>query len=188
VDAAPPAADSSLVANLNRADVAGSAGVTPPAGAGTDAMGRGTLRVRAPATALVSLNGNRLGKGTLLTDTLAAGRYTVSALLPSIDGCPSVRDSARVTVGPTDTATVTLRPRPCGWLSLDGQPRGARFVVRTTNGTRQAQGSIPSTPLPMPVGTYQLLISAPNCADFIGDLTIRPARMSRERIRLICRS
>lgn len=189
VDAAPAAADSALVASLRRADATGPAGATTPAPTDTGASGHGSLRVRAPSTALISLNGRRLGKGTLLTDTLTEGRYMVSALLPSIDGCPSVRDSARVTVRAADTANVTLRPRPCGWLSLDGQPRGARFVVRTTDGARQAQGSIPSThPLPMPVGTYQLLISAPNCADFIGDLTIKPARMSRERIRLICRS
>ncbi|HJR42713.1 MAG TPA: hypothetical protein VJ812_11535, partial [Gemmatimonadaceae bacterium] len=172
-----------------RAGASGPAGATTPAPSESSAADHGSLRVRAPSTALISLNGRRLGKGTLLTDTLTEGRYMVSALLPSIDGCPSVRDSARVTVRAADTANVTLRPRPCGWLSLDGQPRGARFVVRTTDGARQAQGSIPSThPLPMPVGTYQLLISAPNCADFIGDLTIKPARMSRERIRLICRS
>jgi hypothetical protein len=113
----------------------------------------------------------------------------VSALLPSIEGCPTVRDSARVTVPDSGSALVTLRPRACGRLTLDGQPRGARFIVRTTSGARQAQGSIPLVePITMPVGTYQLRISAPNCADFIGDLTIQQSATTREHIRLICRT
>jgi serine/threonine-protein kinase len=147
------------------------------------------LRVRAPAGARLAVNGRSVGSGSWTTDTLAAGRYVVTALLPNQPGCPSRGDTARVVVRDTGLTTIALHPKPCGFLRIEAQPANARFAVLADGGARQAEGALPLTrSLTIPVGTYQLRISAPNCADFTGDLTIRAGTTRRERIRLICRS
>ncbi len=147
------------------------------------------LRVRAPAGARLAINGRSVGSGSWSSDTLDAGRYVVTALLPDQPGCPTRGDTARVVLRDTGLTTVSLQPRACGFLRIDAQPGNARYAVLADGGARQAEGALPlSRSLTLPAGTYQLRISAPNCADFTGDLTIRAGTTRRERIRLICRS
>jgi hypothetical protein len=59
--------------------------------------------------------------------------------------------------------------------------------VRDDKGTEVASGTAPLTgPVVLPVGSYNLRVSASYCADYRADLPVAADRTHRERAHLLC--
>jgi hypothetical protein len=146
------------------------------------------LRVIAPAGARILLDGVAVGAGEWRSMTVRPGDHRVSAIVKTVDDCPSARQDVRARVERSGTTDVRLAPRPCGYLALDAEPRGGRYVVRSAAGADVASGALPhDAPLILPTGDYTLQVSAKFCADYRGAFTVTPGETHRERVRLICR-
>lgn len=157
-----------------------SAATTPPAPPPV-------LLVNAPDGAQVLVDGKPAGRGSFRRDDVRAGSHTITATIESLDGCPTATDDVTVRVREEGRTTVTLQPRPCGLLTIDAAPRGARWSVRDDKGTEVASGTAPLTgPVVLPVGSYNLRVSASYCADYRADLTVTADRTHRERAHLLC--
>lgn len=145
------------------------------------------LVVNAPDEAQVLVDGNPAGSGSFRRDDIRAGTHAIIATILSLDACPTATDSVTVRVREEGRTTVTLQPRPCGMLTIDAAPRGARWSVRDTTGTEVASGVAPLTaPVILPAGSYTLRVSASYCADYLADLTVIAERNHRERAHLLC--
>jgi type 1 fimbria pilin len=135
----------------------------------------------------VLVDGKPAGRGSFRRDDVRAGSHTITATIESLDGCPTATDDVTVRVREEGRTTVTLQPRPCGLLTIDAAPRGARWSVRDDKGTEVASGTAPLTgPVELPVGSYNLRVSASYCADYRADLTVTADRTHRERAHLLC--
>ncbi|HUO51087.1 MAG TPA: hypothetical protein VMT93_01090, partial [Gemmatimonadaceae bacterium] len=147
------------------------------------------LRVKAPEKADVTVDGVAVGSGNWRSDSLSAGAHVVVATLPSVPGCASARQEWKGKVGTTGTTTANLTPRACGYLTLDAQPKNARYeLIALPGGGEAGSGGIKlPSPLVLPSGPYRLSVSAPYCAEFRGKVVIKPGETHRERVRLICR-
>ncbi len=125
----------------------------------------GSLRVVARG-ARIEVNGRAVGSNSWSSDTLAPGRYTVSARVPdAIDGCDAAETAQTITLGAAGARTVTLEPRACGRISFSRAPAGTtyRFVMR--GGRRTVfDGAVPlNRPIVLPAGRYDLTLSRPGC-------------------------
>lgn len=148
---------------------------------------RPTLVVNAPDGAQVQVDGKLAGQGSFRRDDIKAGSHTITAWIASLDGCPTATDDATVRVREEGRTTVTLQPRPCGLLTIDAEPKGARWSVRDSVGTQVASGTAPlSAPVVLPVGSYTLRVSASYCVDYRSDVTVAAERTQHERVRLFC--
>jgi hypothetical protein len=135
----------------------------------------------------VSLDGKLAGRGSFRRDDVAAGEHNVSAAIASIDGCPTAVDDVTVRVRDEGRTSVTLRPLPCGFLTLDAAPKGARWTVSDSSGSEVASGTAPlATPVVLPAGSYTLRVSASYCADYRADLDVKADRERHERAHLLC--
>ena len=166
--------------------------ITPP---DTDSTSRASqppapppvVQVGAPDAAEVRIDGRLVGHGSVRSDRIAPGAHEFSAVLPSIAGCPTAVDDTTIRVRETGRTTVTLNPLPCGYLAIDAQPEGARWVVTAPDGREVASGTAPLTaPVVLPVGSYSLRVSASYCADYRADISIVEGKPRRERAHLIC--
>ncbi len=196
---APPGAESGAASG-------GDTRATPPA-AGKPAISDGataqrpapvlirpTLRVTAPATARVTVNGVLAGTGDWRTDTLKPGKYEVTATLPdsvpSDQPCPSLTATTTVTVGDAGPTFAHLTPRACGALVLDAEPSGAAFAIRPLGGGDEvATGHTPvAGPITLPIGEYTLAVSARYCATYHDTVHVtEDVRATRKvRVRLFC--
>jgi eukaryotic-like serine/threonine-protein kinase len=148
---------------------------------------RPVVQVEAPADAEVRLDGKVIGQGSFRSSEISPGSHTFSAVIPTIEGCPTASDEATVRVREAGRSSVTLNPRPCGNLSIDAQPEDARWVVTSPDGIEVASGTAPLTaPVVLPVGPYSLRVSASYCADYRADLTVTADKPHRERAHLLC--
>lgn len=187
-DSTPAAtlADSAVLAGAAGDTLQSGASARPTTTAPAGAVGR-ELLVTAPGDAEVWVDGKRKGTGGWYTDRIAPGEHRIVAALSSIQRCPSARVDTTVLVRESGSMTITLSPRPCGYLVLDALPTGARWMVSAPSGTTVMQGTVPQTkPVILPAGTYTLRVSAPYCADYLADFTVTAAETHRERVRLIC--
>jgi serine/threonine-protein kinase len=148
---------------------------------------RRVLQVSAPEGAEVSIDGKVAGHGSFRSDNIATGEHTVSATIAAIEGCPTATDDVTVRVREEGRTSVTLEPRPCGYLAIDAQPDGARWVVTAQDGGEVASGTAPlSAPIVLPVGSYSLRVSASYCADYSNGVTVTAEKSRHERAHLIC--
>jgi serine/threonine-protein kinase len=146
-----------------------------------------TVEVVAPGEATVSVNGVDVGSGRWRTDTLRAGMYVVAATIKAIDRCASARVEDTVFVRTTGDTSVTLTPRPCGFLAVSSQPERAEFAVLTSGGSRVKEGFLPyPDSLLLPVGRYRLQVRARYCSPFEDSVRIESGRTNRQQIPMIC--
>lgn len=145
------------------------------------------VHVSAPADAEVRVDGRSVGRGDFRSSNIAPGVHRVSAVLPAIDGCPTASDEATVRVRDTGRSSVTLQPRPCGYLAIDAYPVGARWTITSSDDGEVASGTAPvAAPIVLPVGVYSLRVSASYCADYRAEVTVAVDKPRRERAHLIC--
>jgi serine/threonine-protein kinase len=145
------------------------------------------LVVNAPEEAEVKVDGKAAGQGSFRRDDIKPGSHVVTATIASVDGCPTATDDVTVRVREDGRTSVTLEPRPCGLLTIDVAPRGARWSVSDSAGGEVASGTAPlSGPIVLPAGSYALRVSASYCADYRSDITIVAEATRRERAHLLC--
>lgn len=145
------------------------------------------VQVSAPPEAEVQVDGKVIGRGSLRSNAIAPGVHTFRALVPSIDGCPTASEEGTLRVRESGRSSITLNPRPCGYLSIDAQPDGARWTITSPDGIEVASGAAPLTaPVVLPVGAYSLRVSASYCADYRADVIVSVERPRHERAHLIC--
>ena len=145
------------------------------------------VEVVAPGEATVSVNGVEVGRGRWQSDTLGPGQYVFAAVVRSLDRCASSRDVDTVYVRNTGDTSVTLQPRPCGFLAVSSTPERAEFSVLTANGSSVRQGSLPlQDSLLLPVGRYRLRLRASYCSTFEDSVRIESGKTNRQQIPMIC--
>ena len=148
---------------------------------------RPMVTVVAPAEATVSVNGLEVGKGRWVSDSLLPGQYVVSASVRSYNRCASARDVDTLYVRETGDTTVTLRPRPCGYLALTSTPEVADFSVMTPSGSSVKTGLLPlPDSMMLPAGPYKLRVRARFCSDYNDSVRIESGQTIRQKIPLMC--
>ena len=156
----------------------------------TPVVSTGTLRLRAPDDARLTVDGRSVGTGSWASADLAPGRHRVGAELASVPGCPTARDDRAVIVLAGESRTVTLAPRACGLLAMDiraglgDRPRpvrpedSARYRL-TADGAEISEGALPlASPLTLPAGRYELVILMQRCNTFSSRLSDTPVDVS----------
>jgi hypothetical protein len=163
--------------------------------ASTDSVQRIALRpppkpvveVVAPGEATVSVNGVDVGRGRWRTDTLPPGTYVLAASVRSYNRCGTARAVDTIYVRNTGDTSVTLQPRPCGFLAVSSTPERAQFEVLTPARLSVLKGSLPlPDSLLLPVGGYRLRLRARYCSPFEDTLRIESGKTNRQQIPMIC--
>jgi serine/threonine protein kinase len=145
------------------------------------------VEVLSPREATVSVNGVAVGAGRWRTDTLKPGTYVLLASVRSYDRCGWARVADTVYVRNTGDTSVTLQPRPCGFLAVSSTPERAEFAVLTPTGSRIRTGALPLTDsLLLPVGRYRLQLRARYCSTFDDSVRIESGKTNRQQLRLLC--
>jgi serine/threonine-protein kinase len=150
----------------------------------------GGMRVSAPEGARVSVNGVEVGTSTWSTDTLKPAAYEVRATVPAPDGCETASEARTVQVRRGAVQRVTLTVRTCGTLLITllnaRYPTGARFTV-AGDGVRRS-GDLPlGRPLVLPVGLYQLRVTADSpCSDYEEQVQVAGDRQVTRRFSMLC--
>ncbi|MGI9077864.1 MAG: serine/threonine-protein kinase [Gemmatimonadaceae bacterium] len=150
---------------------------------------RRVVRIMAPGKAMLAVDGKNVGRGRWESDTMPAGQHVIAAWVESTSLCPTSRESRSITVARSGVTSVTLNPRACGLLVIDGKHDGARYAVTELDGPTQMSGTVEGrVRLILPAGRYDLKISAPTCADYQNsDIRIEAGKtMTTRPISLIC--
>ena len=190
-----PAADS--VRSDTIAAAAPPVAPVPPDAARRDSVVRpaatmGTLVVTATPGAVLVVDGLPRGTTRWRSDSLAPGQHEVSATVSTLEGCPTATDTRNVRVSVGRRQTVSLAPRPCGTLSFDATPVGARFTLASlplTDSSFQNRGELPANGVMLPAGKYSRTIyGLPKCSSFVDTVTVEPNQPTRlTRTPLFCR-
>jgi serine/threonine-protein kinase len=145
------------------------------------------VEVVAPGEATVSVNGVNVGRGRWSSDTLRPGQYVLAAIVRSFTRCASARDVDTIYLRERGDTSVTLRPRPCGYLAVASTPEVAEFSVMTPTGSSVKSGFLPlPDSLLLPVGQYKLRVRARYCSTFDDSVRIESGKTNRQQIPLIC--
>jgi hypothetical protein len=145
------------------------------------------VEILAPGEATVAVNGIEVGRGRWYSDTLKPGQYVLSASVRALTRCGSARDVDTIYVSATGDTSVTLRPRPCGYLALTSTPEVADFFVMTPNGANVKTGLLPlPDSVMLPVGPYKLRVRARFCSDYNDSVRIESGQTTRQKIPLMC--
>ena len=155
----------------------------------TPVVTTGTLRLRGPDDARLSLDGRPVGTGSWASAAVAPGRHRIAAELPTIADCPTATDSRTVTILAGESRTVSLAPRPCGLLAMyiragfgdrpaAIKPEQSGRYLLSADGTTVTEGALPlSAPLTLPVGRYELVIQMPRCNSFSSRMAGHPVEV-----------
>jgi serine/threonine-protein kinase len=150
------------------------------------ALSLATLRITAPDSALVLLDGQQRGRGKLDLTDVPAGTHTVVARFPEEEGCPSATVSNRLSLSSGQTQQVTLEPRQCGTLVFNVTPAHATFAVNSPSGTSRGGTVDQDSVLILPPGAYRVRLSADGCLKYESQVTISSRVRNRLPARLDC--
>jgi len=168
----------------------------PPDSTRQDSVARptptfGILIVTGPEAAELFVDGQPRGTSRWRSDSVAPGQHEVTAAVSTSDGCPTATDTRSVRVSVGRRQTVSLAPRPCGTLSFDGTPAGARFTLTSlplTDTSYQDSGVLPANGRVLPAGRYHRTITAPKCMSFADTVAVEANKAnSVTRTPLFCR-
>lgn len=149
------------------------------------ATGVGRLDVRATDGARLSVNGIDVGTTTWSSDTLRAGTpLAVRASIAAPEGCPTAFANTTVRLRPGGREQVNLPVRTCGTLRIALRnrplPEQARYALAGEGITRN--GELPMSGELLPVGVYEVVISAPGCQEFRTSVTIAAGALDRTAV------
>jgi serine/threonine-protein kinase len=149
---------------------------------------RPVVTIDAPGEATVTVNGVEVGHGKWVSDSLQPGTaYVLAASVRSLERCGSARDVDTVFVRSATDTTVTLRPRPCGFLAMSSTPERAGFSVATQTGRRVREGELPMLDsLLLAAGTYRIRVHARFCTAYNDSVRIEAGKTNRQHIPLLC--
>jgi hypothetical protein len=181
--ALPPAVDSIPVLPGVTVDSAGDSSST------ADAAELASLRITAPDSATVMINGRSAGLGSTRIDRLTPGAYTVLAILPGADDCDVATQSRQLTLGAGDNESISLAPLQCGTVELKIKPVTANFTVTNSQGRPPRSGTVERQPmLRLAPGTYHLTLSADGCTQYVATLQVRAGGHEEHFATLDCRA
>ena len=155
----------------------------------------GTIAVRAPQDAQVSLGDKPIDFGDTRIDSLPQGSYTVRAELPAaMEGCGEARKTTVVNVRPGGVHNVELRPRLCGTLEITvNARRNNQNVAQTIWYSLQPEGGQASKeavlapgPKVVTVGKYHLRVNVATCNPYDDDIEIFAGETTRIVATLLC--
>lgn len=149
---------------------------------------RPVVTIEAPGEATVTVNGVEVGRGKWVSDTLQPGPHVLAASVRALDRCRSARAVDTVYVRSGLDTTVTLEPRPCGFLALSSTPERAQFSLLTSVTRRVVRrGELPMLDsLLLPAGAYTLQLRAAYCSTFQDSVRIEAGKTNRQQIPMIC--
>ena len=150
------------------------------------AGGIGRLSVRATEGARLSVNGVDVGVTSWSADTLRAGTpLVVRASIEAPEGCTSAFANTTVRLRPGAREQVSLAVRTCGVVRVALRnrplPEQARYSLQGEGLSREGDLPMGAGQL-LPVGVYQLRISAPGCRDYDTSLTLGSAGLDRTAV------
>jgi hypothetical protein len=115
----------------------------------------------------------------------------VVATIATLDDCPTAADTQTVRVVAGRRHPVTLSPRPCGALSFDASPAGARYTITAlpvTDSSYQRNGLLPANGLTLVAGRYARTIHLSKCTNYADTISVEANRPTRPpRVQLLCR-
>ena len=120
-----------------------------------------------------------VGRGKWTRESIAPGRYTVSASVPTRPGCPTSTVDTTVTVGPMGTDSVKLYPRNCAWLTIDvryGGPHGPPYSYELKAVGWTERKSTPANNkirVQAPIGSVRIIVKAGKCVNYDSPHTVR---------------
>jgi hypothetical protein len=146
------------------------------------------LAVTAPNDAQIFLNGVVVGEGRWRADTLKPGDYTVAAAIDAPEGCESARQEQEHRLRPGTQREVSLLPRGCGTILLNGQPAGAHYTLVSADGSVKREGNLSEGTLPLlvPIGQYRFSAQKPQCATYDQDAALQVGQTVRIFFKMIC--
>lgn len=154
----------------------------------------GSIAVKAPPDAEVTVGDRSIGFGDSRLDSLAPGTYTVRAVMPAIDGCSESRKVMLVRVTAGGAHNVTLNPRLCGLLTINVIARkNNQNVVQTIwyslqpeGGERSADVTLTPGPKVVTVGKYILRVNMATCAPYDAPIEILAGEETRQTVVMLC--
>jgi eukaryotic-like serine/threonine-protein kinase len=155
----------------------------------------GTISVKAPPDAQISLGDRAIDFGDTRIDSLAPGSYTIRAELPAaMEGCGEARKTMPVRVTAGSVTNVTLTPKLCGTLSINViARRNNQNVVQTTWYSLQPEGGevpreVVLTPGPkvVTVGKYRLRVNMATCNPYDDFIEILAGEETKQTVVLLC--
>jgi hypothetical protein len=146
----------------------------------------GQLTVRSADGASLSVNGIDVGLSTWSSDTMRAGiPLVVRASVSAPEGCPTAFASSTVRLRAGAREQVSLPVRSCGVLRIalrnQPHPEGTRFTLAGDGVSREGDLPMGAGQL-LPVGLYQLRISAPGCQDFETSIQLSTGSLDRSAV------
>ena len=148
---------------------------------------RPLVAIDAPLDATVSVNGVDVATGPWRSDTLKPGTYELAASVRSYERCRSARVVDTVYVRSTGDTTLTLTPRPCGFLAVSSTPERAALSVLTPTGASVRERDLPfPDSLLLPVGRYRLRLRARYCSTYEDSVRIESGKTNRQQIPMLC--
>ena len=157
-------------------------------------LGPPILRIRAPAAALIRVDGTSLGRAGregLRVDTLPSGRHIVHAELVGAPGCSWSRARQTVELDSGRVSYLTLTPRLCGTIRLDVGPQTVEssYALQAVGGAGPTMRGLARrmTPVLVPVGRYAVVVRAPSCQSWTDTLEVSEGgQQLQRRVRLLC--
>ena len=154
----------------------------------------GSISVKAPPDAQVSLGDQKIDFGDTRIDSLAPGSYTIRAELPAMEGCTEARKTMPVRVQAGVATNVILTPKLCGTLEIivtarrNNQPVTQPIWYSTQPEGGQASSEIPLAPGPkvLSVGKYTLRINMMTCSQYEATIDILAGELTRITPVLLC--
>ncbi|HUF30906.1 MAG TPA: protein kinase, partial [Gemmatimonadaceae bacterium] len=145
-----------------------------------------TIRITAPDSALVLLDGRQRGRGGNLRLDVRPGTRTITATFPDSEGCSTATVSRQLSLSAGENPPLTLAPQRCGTLVFNVTPSHATFAVNSPSGISRRGTVDEDSVLILPAGAYSVRLSADGCLEYESQVTISARERNRLPARLDC--
>ena len=157
----------------------------------------GSIAIKAPAGAQISIGDRVIGFGDARQDSLAPGSYTIRAELPTaMVGCDEARKTALVKITAGVTQTIQLNPQFCGAIEIMATGRRNErpvqgtiwYMMQPEGGPEPPEATLPlAQPKVLPVGKYTLRLRMNACVPYSERVEILAGEtIKRTSIALLC--
>jgi serine/threonine protein kinase len=157
----------------------------------------GSISIKAPPDAQVTLDDRLIGYGDKRIDSLPPGTYKVSAEVPtSLEGCGEARKVTVVRVSAGSGSSVTLTPRLCGTLDINVIARRNNqnveqpvwYSLQPEGGEASKEAVLTRGLKVLTVGRYRLKVRMVTCGPFDDMIEILAGESTRVPIVMDCPS
>ena len=145
-----------------------------------------TVRITAPDSAIVLLDGRQRGRGNRLLTDVPPGPHSITAMFPESEGCSTATVTRRVSLSAGDNPPITLTPQQCGSLVFNVTPSDATYAVNSPSGISRGGTVDKDSVLILPVGAYRVRLIADGCLEYDNQVSIGARERRALQARLIC--